>query len=105
MSGPEVQALAALRGVSVRVAAVDKARAALSRQAAARGVQGGLGAQQWRRMDEGLRAVLVMMVTNRPDPQVAALLPWAQFSDDERLTVGALARAWGRQLDGAGWLR
>lgn len=105
MSGPEVQALAALRGVSVQVAAVAKGRDALNRQAESRGVSGGLFGQAWRRMAPELRQVLIALGTDRRDTEAAAALPWAQLSADERIAVGALARDWRRQLETAGWLR
>jgi hypothetical protein len=105
VSGTELQALAALRGVNERVASVARAREALNAQAKGRGVVGGLGGQAWRRMAPELRQVLLSLATDRPNVEAAAAMPWEQMSEVERLSIGVLAREWKRQIDGAGWLR
>lgn len=96
----ELRADAALHGETIAQAAVRRARAAIE---AHRPVK--LSAQTWRRMSSELRAVLVSLGTARRDVDACDGMQWEQFSEAERVAMGAMAREFRRQLEGAGWLR
>lgn len=95
----ELMADAALHGETIAQAGMRRARDAMQR------ARPNLPSEAWRRMSTEVRQLLVAMATDRRDPDAAALLPWSQLTEEERLSVGVLAREWRRQLDGAGWLR
>lgn len=96
--------VAALKGVAVWQAGIERCRAAVDRASVARGA-GTVAAGVWRRMSPELRAMLLMSCTDVRDPMTAAAGAWGDFSEDERNTIGATAREFRRQLERAGWLR
>ena len=94
----ELQADAAMHGETIAQAGIRRARAALNRD-------GRVSAAAWKSMTVHTRTILVTMNTSRHDAERAALGGWDQFSDSEQCAIGAAARQWRRELEGASWLR
>lgn len=63
------------------------------------------GGAVWRAMSASMREVLCSLYTDSKRPDQAALQAWESFSEAERVAMGAAAREWRRQLDGAALLR
>lgn len=89
---------AALRGETLPQVAFRRMRDAVDRG-------GHVSGAAWRALSDGLRQYIVMTCTARRDFESAALMPWQQFTADERIAMGALARSLARELKGAAWLR
>lgn len=93
-------AISALTGESIGSCAIRLCREKLERS-----TKGGIAHGVWRRMSVNLRAYLIAECTNRSNPHGAAEQAWGDFSDDERISLGAAAREWRRQLESVGYLR
>lgn len=100
LKAANLAAVAALHGESVAHCALRLCRESLERN-----TRGGVASGVWRRMSVNLRAYLIAECTNRQSPHLDALQAWGDFTDDERISLGAAAREWRRQTDGAGYLR
>ena len=65
----------------------------------------GMSSGAWRRLSISLRAYLVTECTCSSRPLEWAQQTWADFSDEERIRIGAVAREWRRALQSADALR
>lgn len=104
LGGLSLELDAAMHGESIAAAAMRRCRAAMDRGQTAKGSPP-MAAQAWRAMSVHMREILVSMATDRKDPQRDACQAWGSFTDAERAALGATAREWHRQTQGAQWLR
>jgi hypothetical protein len=98
MTGAELAQQAALKGAPVHAvvrALYAERRAALDTPASA----------AWNRMPLKVRMQLVTVATDRENIENAATMPWAAFTADEQVALGAEAREFARGLSEAQWLR
>lgn len=94
-------------------ATTQTARAALGQLGAIRaaivermGPAGGPAARTWRDINMAVRTALVMLAIDSPiDAREFARRPWASYTSDEQVALGAVAREFARELTGAGALR
>lgn len=79
-------------------AALQRTRALLDRR-------GSVSGAAWRAISPQLREVLLSLCTDRRNVDADSLMAWGQLTPDERAAIGATARTWRRELQGAAWLR
>lgn len=86
MTGQELASVAAVKGVPIYAVVREQwadRRAALQTPASA----------AWARMPYDVRCLLITTSTHRENIENAAAMPWASFTTDEQVRMGAAARA------------